>query len=69
MKINELQETLRRMYKEYEREPLIQMRIIDWGKTINRLLDEKRLNIFDDFEENKDFIFDEMEAFKHARRE
>ncbi|ASE37769.1 hypothetical protein NW126_04765 [Staphylococcus pettenkoferi] len=66
MKINELQETLRRMYKEYEREPLIQMRIIDWGKTINRLLDEKRLNIFDDFEENKDFIFNEMEAFKHA---
>ncbi|MCY1587583.1 hypothetical protein [Staphylococcus pettenkoferi] len=69
MKINELQETLRRMYKEYEQEPLIQMRIIDWGKTINRLLDEKRLNIFDDFEENKDFIFNEMEAFKHARRE
>lgn len=66
MKINELQETLRRMYKEYEREPLIQMRIIDCGKTINRLLDEKRLNIFDDFEENKDFIFNEMEAFKHA---
>ena len=66
MKINELQETLRRMYKEYEREPLIQMRIIDWGKTINRLLDETRLNIFDDFEENKDFIFNEMEAFKHA---
>ncbi|RQM98935.1 hypothetical protein COR53_02565 [Staphylococcus pettenkoferi] len=66
MKINELQETLRRMYKEYEREPLIQMRIIDWGKTINRLLDEKRLNIFDGFEENKDFIFNEMEAFKHA---
>ncbi|WP_186309946.1 hypothetical protein [Staphylococcus pettenkoferi] len=69
MKINELQETLRRMYKEYEREPLIQMRIIDWGKTINRLLDEKRLNIFDGFEENKDFIFNEMEAFKHARGE
>ena len=69
MKINELQETLRRMYKEYEREPLIQMRIIDWGKTINRLLDEKQLNIFDDFEKNKDFIFNEMEAFKHARRE
>lgn len=69
MKINELQETLRRMYKEYEQEPLIQMRIIDWGKTINRLLNEKRLNIFDDFEENKDFIFNEMEAFKHARRE
>ncbi|MCY1608062.1 hypothetical protein NW132_02475 [Staphylococcus pettenkoferi] len=68
MKINELQETLRRMYKEYEREPLIQMRIIDWGKTINRLLDEKRLNIFDGFEENKDFIFNEMEAFKYARR-
>ena len=66
MKINELQETLRRMYKEYEREPLIQMRIIDWGKTINRLLDEKRLNIFDGFEENKDFIFNEMDAFKHA---
>lgn len=69
MKINELQETLRRMYKEYERDPLIQMRIIDWGKTINRLLDEKQLNIFDDFEKNKDFIFNEMEAFKHARRE
>ncbi|WP_294582989.1 hypothetical protein [uncultured Staphylococcus sp.] len=69
MKINELQETLRHIYKEYEREPLIQMRIIDWGKAINRLLDEKRLNIFDDFEENKDFIFNEMEAFKHARRE
>lgn len=68
MKINELQETLRRMYKEYEREPLIQMRIIDWGKTINRLLDENRLQVFDDFDEHKDFIFNEMEAFKHARR-
>ncbi|MGV3110810.1 hypothetical protein [Staphylococcus pettenkoferi] len=66
MKINELQETLRRMYKEYEREPLIQMRIIDWGKTINRLLDENRLQVFDDFNEHKDFIFNEMEAFKHA---
>ncbi|MCY1577213.1 hypothetical protein NW127_11205 [Staphylococcus pettenkoferi] len=66
MKINELQETLRRMYKEYEREPLIQMRIIDWGKTINRLLDENRLQVFDDFDEHKDFIFNEMEAFKNA---
>lgn len=66
MKINELQETLRRMYKEYEREPLIQMRIIDWGKTINRLLDENRLQVFDDFDEYKDFIFNEMEAFKNA---
>lgn len=66
MKINELQETLRRMYKEYEREPLIQMRIIDWGKTINRLLNENRLQVFDDFDERKDFIFNEMEAFKHA---
>lgn len=68
MKINELQETLRRMYKEYEQEPLIQMRIIDWGKTINRLLDENRLQVFDDFDEHKDFIFNEMEAFKYARR-
>ena len=66
MKINELQETLRRMYKEHEREPLIQMRIIDWGKTINRLLDENRLQVFDDFDERKDFIFNEMEAFKNA---
>ncbi|MCY1602888.1 hypothetical protein [Staphylococcus pettenkoferi] len=66
MKINELQETLRRMYKEYEREPLIQMRIIDWGKTINRLLDENRLQVFDYFDERKDFIFNEMEAFKNA---
>ncbi|WP_426429101.1 hypothetical protein [Staphylococcus equorum] len=66
MNIAELQKLLGVMFREtYKGDTEVQMNILELGKGIKRLLEKGALNPFEDYEENKKKIFNEMRQIKN----
>ena len=60
MSIAELQQLLGRLYREtYEGNTAIQLCILELGYAVQRLLENGLITPFDDYEENKQIIFEE----------
>lgn len=62
MTIGQFQQLLGYLYKTtYKGDTLIQANILELGWAVERLLKNGRITAYDDYEENKQLIFDEME--------
>lgn len=62
MTIGQFQQLLGYLFREtYKGDTLIQANILELGWAVERLLKNGRITAYDDYEENKQLIFDEME--------
>jgi hypothetical protein len=63
MSIAELQQLLGRLYRDtYKGNKAIQLCILELGYAVQRLLENGLITPFDDYEENKQIIFDEYKG-------
>jgi hypothetical protein len=63
MSIAELQQLLGRLYRDtYKGNTVIQLCILELGYAVQRLLENGLITPFDDYEENKQIIFDEYKG-------
>ncbi|WP_210140358.1 hypothetical protein [Staphylococcus sp. GDX8P107P-1] len=62
MTIGQFQQLLGYLFREtYKGDTLIQDNILELGWAVERLLKNGRITAYDDYEDNKQLIFDEME--------
>lgn len=62
MSIGQFQQLLGYLFREtYKGDTLIQANILELGWAVERLLKNGRITVYDDYEHNKQLIFDEME--------
>lgn len=62
MSIGQFQQLLGYLFREtYKGDTLIQANILELGWAVERLLKDGRITAYDDYEDNKQLIFDEME--------
>lgn len=62
MTIGQFQQLLGYLFREtYKGDTLIQANILELGWAVERLLKNGRITAYDDYEDNKQLIFDEME--------
>ncbi|MDW4458505.1 hypothetical protein QI052_12025 [Staphylococcus saprophyticus] len=62
MTIGQFQQLLGYLFREtYKGDTLIQANILELGWAVERLLKNGRITVYDDYEDNKQLIFDEME--------
>ncbi|MDW4373014.1 hypothetical protein QI094_03410 [Staphylococcus saprophyticus] len=62
MSIGQFQQLLGYLFREtYKGDTLIQANILELGWAVERLLKNGRITAYDDYEDNKQLIFDEME--------
>ncbi|MDW3788481.1 hypothetical protein QI357_01480 [Staphylococcus saprophyticus] len=62
MSIGQFQQLLGYLFREqYKGDTLIQTNILELGWAVERLLKNGRITAYDDYEDNKKLIFDEME--------
>ncbi|MDW4446250.1 hypothetical protein EUA50_06595 [Staphylococcus saprophyticus] len=62
MSIGQFQQLLGYLFREtYKGDTLIQANILELGWAVERLLKNGRITVYDDYEDNKQLIFDEME--------
>ncbi|MDW4340991.1 hypothetical protein QI204_03405 [Staphylococcus saprophyticus] len=61
MTIGQFQQLLGYLFREtYKGDTLIQANILELGWAVERLLKNGRITVYDDYEDNKQLIFDEM---------
>lgn len=62
MSIGQFQQLLGYLFREqYKGDTVIQANILELGWAVDRLLKNGRITAYDDYEDNKKLIFDEME--------
>ena len=62
MTIGQFQQLLGYLFREtYKGDTLIQANILELGWAVERLLKNGHITAYDDYEDNKQLIFDEME--------
>ncbi|MDW4150053.1 hypothetical protein QI200_12010 [Staphylococcus saprophyticus] len=62
MTIGQFQQLLGYLFREtYKGDTLVQANILELGWAVERLLKNGRITAYDDYEDNKQLIFDEME--------
>lgn len=65
MNIIQFQELLGMLFRTtYKGDTVIQLNLLELGRAVERLLENRLISPFDDYEENKQKIFDEMRQIK-----
>lgn len=65
MNIIQFQELLGMLFRTtYKGDTIIQLNLLELGRAVERLLENRLISPFDDYEENKQKIFDEMRQIK-----
>ncbi|MDW8564679.1 hypothetical protein [Staphylococcus shinii] len=65
MNIIQFQELLGMLFRTtYKGDTAIQLNLLELGRAVERLLKNRLISPFDDYEENKQKIFDEMRQIK-----